>query len=509
MPEELRKRHRLPEVGAAFRALHRPKLEDSIDDLNNRRSPYHRRFIFEEFLLMELTMALRRYQLRTTDGIAFETNDRIRDRIKRILPFHPTNAQKRALKEVVEDLRASYPMNRLLQGDVGSGKTLVAFEAIVVAVENDFQAVLMAPTEILAEQHYLNALNVFGPLGYKIGLVRKGVQKASPELIASVRSGEVQIVIGTHAVLEESSEFDRLGLVVIDEQHRFGVLQRLKLMEKGQRPNTLVMTATPIPRTLAMTFYGDLDVSVIDEMPPGRTPIKTLHVRERDRSRAEATIRRELEAGRQCYVVYPLIEESEKLDLRSATEGFDQLVDAFGAETVGLLHGRMKSDQKVSVMRAFSSGEIGILVSTTVVEVGVDVPNATLMVIEHAERFGIAQLHQLRGRVGRGAHSSWCLLMTPDGFGDVARERIRAVAATTDGFQLAETDLRLRGPGELAGTRQSGVPEFKVADLIDDMDILVEARDEAELWVRDADKRDRLIQSLSRGGNLAGLVSVG
>jgi ATP-dependent DNA helicase RecG len=509
LPEELRRRLDLPEIGAAFRHLHQPRPGDDLDQFNQRRSSYHRRFIFEEFLLMELTLALRRHQLRATNGVRFETSDGIRERLKAILSFHPTSAQKRALGEIVEDLRASHPMSRLLQGDVGSGKTIVAFQTVVIAVENLYQAVIMAPTEILAEQHYINARSVFSPLGYNVVLVRKASARDDPKIGELVRSGEAQLVIGTHAVLEERAAFHRLGLVVIDEQHRFGVLQRLKLMEKGERPNTLVMTATPIPRTLAMTFYGDLDVSVIDEMPPGRTPIETQHVRERQRSRAEDTIRRELDSGRQCYVVYPLIEESEKLDLRSATKGYEQLVETFPEASIGLLHGRMKSDEKEGVMQAFNRGELGVLVSTTVVEVGVDVPNATVMVIEHAERFGIAQLHQLRGRVGRGMHASTCLLMTPDSIGDVALERVGAVAATTDGFRLAETDLRLRGPGELAGTRQSGMPEFRVADLVDDMDILVEARDEAERWVGDETKRNRLIEGLSRGQNMASLVSVG
>jgi len=296
--------------------------------------------------------------------------------------------------------------------------------------------------------------------------------------------------------------------VVIDEQHRFGVMQRLRLMEKGRRPNTLVMTATPIPRTLAMTFYGDLDVSVIDEMPPGRFPIRTLHIPENRRSWALDAIRRELQAGRQCYVVYPLVEESEKLDLKSATEGHEQIARRFPDAEVGLLHGRMKNEEKESVMRAFSEGRIEVLVSTTVVEVGVDVPNATIMVIEHAERFGIAQLHQLRGRVGRGPHESHCLLMTPERIGETAYQRVKAVEHTLNGFRLAETDLRLRGPGELAGTRQSGMPDFRVADLVEDVDILVEARDEARRWV-EAEGRDALIESLSRGGNRSGLISVG
>ena len=509
LPSELRDRIDLPGIGAAFRALHQPGLDDDIDQLNRRRSPGHRRFIFEEFLLMELTLALRRHRIRASDGVRFQTNDRIRERLKTILSFHPTIAQKRALGEIVEDLRAPYPMNRLLQGDVGSGKTIVAFETVAIAVENGFQAVIMAPTEILAEQHYFNARRVFTPLGYNIVLIRRGASKDNPDGMAQIRSGDAHLAIGTHAVLEDAAAFHRLGLVVIDEQHRFGVLQRLKLMEKGQRPNTLVMTATPIPRTLAMTFYGDLDVSTIDELPPGRMPIRTEHVRERNRGTVEAAIRREVAAGRQCFVVYPLVEESEKLDLRSAAEGYDQLVETFPSARVGLLHGRMKSDEKEAVMQTFTSGELDILVSTTVVEVGVDVPNATLMAIEHAERFGIAQLHQLRGRVGRSKHASSCLLITPDGIGDVAFERIRAVAGTTDGFLLAETDLKLRGPGEMAGTRQSGLPEFRVADPIDDMDILVEARDEAERWVRDDAKREALIKGLRPSGNIGGLVTVG
>ena len=509
LPSELRDRIGLPGISAAFRALHKPGFDDDIEQLNRRRSPGHRRFIFEEFLLMELTLALRRHRIRASDGVRFHTNDRIRERLKTILSFHPTIAQKRALGEIVEDLRAPYPMNRLLQGDVGSGKTIVAFETVAIAVENGFQAVIMAPTEILAEQHYINARRVFAPLGYKIVLIRRGASKDNPDGMAQLRSGDAHLAIGTHAVLEDAAAFHRLGLVVIDEQHRFGVLQRLKLMEKGQRPNTLVMTATPIPRTLAMTFYGDLDVSTIDELPPGRIPIRTEHVRERNRATVEAAIRRELAVGRQCFVVYPLVEESEKLDLRSAAEGYDQLVETFPSARVGLLHGRMKSDEKEAVMQAFASGELEILVATTVVEVGVDVSNATLMAIEHAERFGIAQLHQLRGRVGRGKHASSCLLITPDGIGAVAFERVRAVAGTTDGFLLAETDLKLRGPGEVAGTRQSGMPEFRVADPIHDMDILVEARDEAERWVRDEAKREALIQGLQRSGNIGGLVTVG
>ncbi len=509
LPEEMRSRYDLPELRTALEALHRPVLDDDIDLLNRRRSPYHRRFIFEEFLLLELTLALRRYRMRSADGIRFRTNREIRERLKEILPFHPTAAQKRVFAEIVDDLKAAHPMNRLLQGDVGSGKTLVAFETIVVAVENGYQAAMMAPTEILAEQHYISARRILEPLGYKLALLRKGVGKDQPELLDELGSGTVHLVIGTHALLEDTAAFSRLGLVVIDEQHRFGVMQRLRLMEKGQSPNTLVMTATPIPRTLAMTFYGDLDVSVIDEMPPGRRPIRTVHIGEGRRKYAESLLERELEKGRQCYVVYPLIDESEKIDLRSATEGYGQLVEIFGSQRVGLLHGRLKGEEKEAIMRAFNAGDIGILVSTTVVEVGVDVPNATLMLIEHAERFGMAQLHQLRGRVGRGTEASYCVLMTPDRIGDLARERVRGVAATTDGFRLAETDLRLRGPGELLGTRQSGIPEFRLADLVEDVDILVEARGEAERWMRDVAKRDKLIADLSQRAGTSSLATVG
>jgi ATP-dependent DNA helicase RecG len=508
LPREMRARHGVPDPRNAFEGIHRPGVGLDIDALNSRRSPAHRRFILEEFLLFELTLAAARHRMRKLDGVRFETNESIRERVKQILPFRPTGAQKRALSEIVEDLRAAYPMNRLLQGDVGSGKTIVAFEAIVVAIENGYQAVVMAPTEILAEQHYINACRTFAPLGYEVAFFRGGAGRSDPELAARVGDGRAQLVIGTHAVLEDTAAFARLGLVVIDEQHRFGVLQRQMLMRKGTSPNTLVMTATPIPRTLALTFYGDLDVSVIDEMPPGRMPVRTVHLREKDRGRVGSAISRALGAGRQCYVVFPLVEESEKLDLRSASEGAKRLAGVFGSR-VGLLHGRMKREEKEAVMRAFTHGEIGVLVSTTVVEVGVDVPNATLMIIEHAERFGVAQLHQLRGRVGRGADRSSCFLVTPDRIGDVAIERIRAVVATNDGFRLAEADLRLRGPGELTGTRQSGMPEFRVARLIDDMDLLAVARDEAVRWAGDAAERDRMIEALAAGSLSAALINVG
>jgi len=398
-------------------------------------------------------------------------------------------------------------MVRLLQGDVGSGKTIVAFEAIVIAIANGYQAALMAPTEILAEQHFLNAQRILAPLDYRIAVVRRGIKKAEKqELLEKIASGEIQVVVGTHALLEERTLFKKLGLVIIDEQHRFGVVQRFQLMAKGENPNTLVMTATPIPRTLAMTLYGDLDLSVIDQMPPGRSPIRTLHVMERDAERVYEMIRSELEPGRQAYIVYPVIEESEKIDLKSATDGFKKLSVIFAGHRVALLHGRLKSEEKEQTMAAFAAGEIQVLVSTTVIEVGVDVANATIMLVQHAERFGLAQLHQLRGRVGRGAQQSLCILMTPNRINDVARERIRAMVSSTDGFRLAEVDLQLRGPGEMAGTRQSGIPEFRVANLMIDGELLSLARQEAQRWADRSEERGRLIEALS---GKARMVTVG
>jgi ATP-dependent DNA helicase RecG len=498
LPEEILKAHGFPDLRTCLHRIHFPERDDNLDQLNQRRSPYHRRLIFEEFFLLELIYALRRMQSRAVSGVRFETGDRIRQHVKTILPFHPTAAQKRVLKEIVDDLKAAFPMMRLMQGDVGSGKTIVAFEAVVIAVENGYQAAIMAPTEILAEQHFINAKRILGPLNYRIGVVRRGIKKAEKrQLLEEIASGKVHVVIGTHALIEESAVFKKLGLVIIDEQHRFGVMQRLQLITKGENPNTLVMTATPIPRTLAMTLYGDLDLSVIDQMPPGRSPIRTIHAKEHDADRIHRTIAAQLQEGRQAYVVYPVIEESEKVDLKSATEGFKKLSQIFKDRRVALLHGRLKSDEKEATMKAFAAGEIHILVSTTVIEVGVDVPNATLMLIEHAERFGLAQLHQLRGRVGRGAHQSLCILRTPSRLNEVAQQRIQAMVATTDGFRLAEVDLQLRGPGEMAGTKQSGMPEFRTANLLLDSDLLSLAKDEAQRWVDRSDERQKLIDALS------------
>jgi ATP-dependent DNA helicase RecG len=513
IPPEIRSEQGFPDLRTCLQRIHFPSAEDNINDLNRRASPAHRRLIFEEFFLLELVFALRKKQSQSTRGVRFETNDRIRSCVKKILPFHPTVAQKRVLKEIVEDLRAPHPMNRLLQGDVGSGKTIVAFEAVVIAVENGYQSAIMAPTEILAEQHYLNAKRVLEPLGYSIGVLRRGIRKTEKKkLFEDLAAGKIQVVIGTHVLVEESTVFKNLGLVIIDEQHRFGVVQRLQLMTKGDRPNTLVMTATPIPRTLAMTLYGDLDLSVIDEMPPGRSPIKTAHATERDAPQVYRTLSEQMGKGRQCYVVYPVIEESEKVDLKSATEGFAKLTKVFAGRRVALLHGRLKGEEKEAIMRAFAAGNIDVLVSTTVIEVGVDVSNATVMVIEHAERFGLAQLHQLRGRVGRGSQASLCVLLTPSKIGDTARERIDAMVSTTDGFRLADVDLRLRGPGEMAGTRQSGLPEFRVANLMEDTNMLALAQREARKFVESEEQTQRLLKELSsRSSSIspAGLVTVG
>jgi len=513
VPPGIRAEHGFPDLRDCLQRIHFPSAEDNVEDLNHRSSPSHRRLIFEEFFLLELVFALRKKQSQLAEGVRFETNERIRACVKKILPFHPTAAQKRVFKEIIEDLKAPHPMSRLLQGDVGSGKTIVAFESVVVAVENGYQAAIMAPTEILAEQHYLNAKRVLAALGYSIGVLRRGIKKTEKKkLFESLAAGEIQVVIGTHVLVEETTVFKSLGLVVIDEQHRFGVVQRLQLMAKGARPNTLVMTATPIPRTLAMTLYGDLDLSVIDEMPPGRTPIRTIHATERDSDEIYRTLARQMEKGRQCYAVYPVIEESDKVDMKSATEGFEKFSKVFPDRRVALLHGRLKSEEKEAIMRSFAAGGIDVLVATTVIEVGVDVANATVMLIEHAERFGLAQLHQLRGRVGRGIEASLCVLMTPVKIGDTARERIRAMVSTTDGFRLAEVDLRLRGPGELAGTRQSGLPEFRVANLMEDTALLALAQREAKKWVESGDEVPRLLAALAERSSTisaAALATVG
>src|SRR5688572_6281436 len=486
LPDLMLKQHALIPRARAVLEIHFPPEDSRIADYETFRSDAHRRLIFEEFFWLSFGLQLKRGQrIQEPKGAMIEIPDETRKRIAKLLPFELTNAQKHVIEHILEDMRSDAPMNRLVQGDVGSGKTIVAFIAMFVAMENGYQTALMAPTEILADQHARNAEAIFRETGYRIGLLT-GSMKAAEKRKAhdAISKGEVHLVIGTHAVIQEAVKFENLGLAVIDEQHRFGVLQRAELTRRGYNPDVLVMTATPIPRSLAMTVYGDLDVSIIDEMPPGRTPIKTVVLGEDQRAGVYKGMAREIDLGRQVYVVYPLVEESEKLDLKDATKMYEELRDRiFPDRTVGLIHGRMKAAEKEEAMRSFVNGELNILVSTTVIEVGVDVPNATLMVVEHAERFGLSQLHQLRGRVGRGAEQSFCVLLTGDKKTAVAKERLGIMEKTNDGFKIAEKDLEIRGQGEILGTRQSGIQNFKIANIVRDLEILDEARKAAEHYL--------------------------
>ena len=487
LPEDVRTALGVVGRGEALRRVHVPEDADALDALNAFRSAGHRRLILEELFLFQVGLALKRERRRERPKrTAFIVTDAAREAVKRILPFRLTEAQKRVLREIAADLQCPHPMNRLVQGDVGSGKTVVALLAMVVVLENGAQAAFMAPTEILAEQHFLTLRRLLARCAYRVEIFTSAIKGAERAKAAErLASGETHIAVGTHALIQEGVRFARLGLAVVDEQHRFGVLQRDELRRKGLDVDVLVMTATPIPRTLALTAYGDLDVSLLDERPPGRTPIATGHRPASDRRAIVETVRAAVAGGRQAYVVYPLVEESEKLeDVRAATSMAAEWAEALPAVRVGLLHGRMKSGEKEAVMASFHRGEIDVLVSTTVIEVGVDVPNATLMVIEHAERFGLSQLHQLRGRVGRGTAASSCLLVTHGRLAAEARERIETMVRTEDGFAIAEKDLELRGPGDFFGTRQSGLPMLRVADLMRDRDLLEEARREAFAVVR-------------------------
>jgi ATP-dependent DNA helicase RecG len=490
IPSYVRRELRLLTKSRALKQIHFPQIDSissverarEIERLNTGQSAAHKRLIFDELFELQVAVChVRESRAKISKDRVMQVGERERQAIKKILPFHPTAAQKRVLREIVDDLRSPHPMNRLLQGDVGSGKTIVAAQAAVVAVENGYQAAIMAPTEILAEQHYLYFSRLLRPLGYSIDLLKGSLPtKGKRETLARIESGETSIVIGTHALIQESVNFHSLALTVIDEQHRFGVMQRNILKEKGDRPDILVMTATPIPRSLALTLYGDLEVSVLDQVPPGRKRVETVWCKENERKAVYDEIESVVSQGHQVYVVYPLIEESEKSDLRAAVEMASHLQgDIFPHLRVGLLHGKMKSSEKEEVMNAFGSGELQILVSTTVIEVGVDVANATLMVIEHSERFGLAQLHQLRGRVGRGADQSRCVLMADPEVSEEARRRLEIMCETNDGFRIAEVDLELRGPGEVIGTRQSGIPAFKYANLVRDRRALEIARTEA------------------------------
>jgi len=484
LPEAVRKRLGLPDRYQALRESHFPRADTDLRVVNAFRAPAQVRLIFEEFFFLECGLALKRRRARSVEGIAFELNGAARQKIKTILPFKPTSAQKRVLKEIATDMSQPQPMNRLLQGDVGSGKTIVALEAAIIAIENGYQVVFMAPTEILATQHYLYSKRILEKAGYVPALLTGSfTSEEKTKLKRLIAAGLAHIIIGTHALIEGDVEFSRLGLVIIDEQHRFGVMQRLRLLQKGKTPDVLVMTATPIPRTLALTAYGDLDVSVIDELPPGRRPIETKHYSQDDIELVYSSVLREIQRGRQAYVVYPVIEESEVRATKAAEKMYEHLSRVvFPSLHVGLLHGRLSAAEKDHIMHAFKAGRLDVLVSTTVIEVGVDVPNATVMVIEQAESFGLSQLHQLRGRVGRGGEQSYCLLVTGKTT-ETARERIRVMMETTDGFRIAETDLRLRGPGEFFGTKQSGLPEFRVANLLRDREVLETARAEASAYI--------------------------
>jgi ATP-dependent DNA helicase RecG len=485
LPDEIRARLQLPTRAASLRATHFPADDVALEALNRFETPAQQRLIFEEAFLFQVGVHARRQSAEAErKPTPVQVDDRIRESARRVLPFRLTGDQKQALKQIVDDLQRPSPMNRLLQGDVGSGKTIVALLAALVAMENGLQVAFMAPTEILAEQHFANISRLLQPSRFRVTLLTGSTPAVTRrERLAEIEAGSVHLVVGTHALVQGDVAFAALGLVVIDEQHRFGVLQRATLRSKGLHPDVLVMTATPIPRTLALTVYGDLDVSTIKELPAGRLPIKTTAKPESRREEVYAFARGEIDAGRQMYVIYPLVEESEKVDVKAATAMADTLArSVFPQYRVGLLHGRMKADGKDRIMRAFAAGELQILVATTVVEVGVDIANATVMLVEHAERFGLSQLHQLRGRVGRGACQSYCVLLYQAPLSDDSRERLRAMTDTTDGFVIAERDLRLRGPGDFFGTRQAGIPTFRLIDLVRDQTLLEVARQEAARW---------------------------
>ncbi|MDP1572335.1 MAG: ATP-dependent DNA helicase RecG [Vicinamibacterales bacterium] len=513
VPADLTVREGWPSRRTALAQTHFPDAGTSESDLNRFRTPAQRRVIFEDFFVFQAGLALRRQQnAAVRKGLVCRVDDRVRAAARAVLPFKLTDGQKGALAEIVADMQREWPMQRLLQGDVGAGKTIVALLAALVAMENGFQAAFMAPTEILAEQHYRTIARWLSGTRFKVALLTGRVSKAARRpLMAEIERGDVHLVVGTHALVQEAVQFQALALAVIDEQHRFGVIQRATLAAKGLHPDVLVMTATPIPRTLALTECGDMEVSVIRGLPPGRRPVHTRVTPDSRRDEVYALVRAAVAEGRQAYVIYPLVEESEKVDLKAATAMAEHLATAvFPDLTVALLHGRMKGDEKAAVMQAFAAGSIHVLVSTTVVEVGVDVPNATLMIVEHAERFGLSQLHQLRGRVGRGAHASTCVLVYQAPWSEEARERLKAMAETNDGFVIAERDLQLRGPGDFFGTRQSGLPQLRAGDLTRDADLLELAYNEARRRVDDhalpAPVRDYVQQVWQRQ---FGLIAVG
>jgi ATP-dependent DNA helicase RecG len=534
VPAALVQRLGLLDRRTAFDLTHFPQPGESFTALQDYRTTAHRRLIFEELFFLEIGLELKRRRLRQRTGVAFALNDKVREAIKKILPFHPTSAQKRVLKEIAQDMQQPSPMRRLLQGDVGSGKTIVALQAAVIAMENGYQVAFMAPTEILATQHYLSARRTLEDAGYRVILLTGSHEEERKRSARRhIAQGGAHLIIGTHALIQEKVEFHNLGLVIVDEQHRFGVMQRFKLMKKGgAEPDTLVMTATPIPRTLALTLYGDLDTSTLDELPPGRTPITTRKVSDDRAQEVWDFVKKQVAAGRQAYVVYPVIEgvpsdqpelefngtaPTSKSGLKAAMHMYEELrKKIMPGLRVGLLHGRLDPEEKEATMHKFQQGEIDVLVATTVIEVGVDVPNATVMVVEHAERFGLAQLHQLRGRIGRGAAKSYCVLMTGGKVSPDADTRLKTMVRTQNGFEIAELDLELRGPGEFFGTKQAGAPGLRVANLVRDRQLLELAKAEAARIVEQKDPeitpadRDRIMQHLKNHWQRRyGLVEVG
>jgi ATP-dependent DNA helicase RecG len=514
LPADLNARLELVSRRVALEEAHFPASGPcSIELVNAFRAPAQRRLIFEEFFLYQVGHAWRR---RATGAERKPSVPRVDERIRRaaaeVLPFKLTPGQRQAVKEIVDDMLRPQPMHRLLQGDVGAGKTIVALLAAIVAMENGLQVAFMAPTEILASQHHAYIARILSRSRFRVDLLTgstPGLKKHT--IVSHITRGTSHLIVGTHALVQETIAFHRLGLVVIDEQHRFGVAQRAALAAKGLRPDVLLMTATPIPRTLALTDYSELDVSKIAGLPPGRKPVRTLVVPDTRRDEVHRLVRDQLDAGRQAYIIYPLVEESEKVDLRSATEMADHLqAEVFPAYRVALLHGRMKQSVKDGVMQGFVAGHVHVLVSTTVVEVGVDVANASILVVEHAERFGLSQLHQLRGRVGRGPWASHCVLLYQSPSGEDARERLTALASTTDGFAIAERDLELRGPGDFFGTRQSGMPKLRTGDLLRDRDIMEQAHREARRLVDEGRLTPELTRFVAeRWRDQFGLIEVG
>lgn len=496
LPPEMNERLGLMKLSDALHDLHVPPVDADVAALNTASSLAHKTVVFDELFYLQLGMSLRRRNMVKEDGLSIVPGPLVM-RVHDVLPFRLTNAQQRVLEVIFRDMAAPHPMNRLVQGDVGSGKTIVAFCAALAALDSGYQVAFMAPTELLAEQHYRTLAVLAKQLDISITLLTGDTKpKQKQEIYGLIERGEVEVVVGTHALIQEGVKFQRLGLAIVDEQHRFGVMQRAALKKMGTNPDMLLMTATPIPRTLALTIYGDLDVSAIDELPPGRKPISTRVFHEGEREKAYRAVKEQLDKGHQAYIVYPLVEESEKSDLKAATTMAEQLKrTAFAGYSIGLVHGRMKSEEKDAVMTRFKKGEHQILVSTTVIEVGIDVPNSTVILIEHAERFGLAQLHQLRGRVGRGQAASFCFLLAQYTPADESIRRLRVMVDTNDGFKIAEADLNFRGPGEFLGTRQSGMPDFRVANIVRDSRILELARDEAEAWLK---KDPDLIEPFSR-----------